>query len=71
MILDTSAVLVILFREPNFEAFERAVADAPIYRISAASFLEGSIVLEWRGGDAVIRKCDALFREARIQVIPL
>jgi ribonuclease VapC len=71
MILDTSAVLAILFREPGFEAFERAVADAPICRISAAGFVEVSIVLESRKGDAAIRQCDILFRQARILVEPV
>ena len=71
MILDTSAVLGILFRETDFEAFERAVADAPICRISAADFVEASIVLESRGGDAVIRQFEAFFREARIQIEPV
>jgi ribonuclease VapC len=71
MILDSSAVLTILFREPGFEAFEQVLADAPICRISAAGFVEVSIVLESRGGDAVIRQCDALFREARILIEPV
>lgn len=71
MILDSSAVLTILFREPGFEAFERALADAPICKISAAGFVEVSIVLESRGGDAIIRQCDALFREARIMIEPV
>ena len=71
MILDTSAVLAILFREPGYEAFEKAVADAPTCSISAASLVEASIVLESRAGDAAIRHCDALFRQARIQVEPV
>ncbi len=71
MILDTSAIFAILFRQPGFEAFERAVADAPACRISAASFVEVSIVLESRKGDAAIRQCDALFQQARILIEPV
>ena len=71
MILDRSAVLAILFREPGFEAFEKAVADAPSCRISAASFVEVSIVLESRAGDAAMRQLDALIRQARIIVEPV
>jgi len=56
MILDSSAVLAILFREPGFEAFEKAVANAPSCQISAASFVEVSIVLESRAGDAAMRR---------------
>jgi ribonuclease VapC len=71
MILDSSAVLAILFREPGFEAFEKALANAPTCRISAASFVEISILLESRAGDAAIRQCDALFRQARIIIEPV
>src|SRR5258708_28368716 len=68
MILDSSAVLAILFREPGCEIFENALADAHACRISAASFVEVSILLESRAGDAAIRHCDALFRQARIVI---
>src|SRR5260370_15761818 len=68
MILDSSAVLAILFREPGFEIFENALADAHACRISAASFVEVSILLESRAGDAALRHSDALFRQARIVI---
>jgi ribonuclease VapC len=71
MILDSSAVLAILFREPGFEAYEKSVANASACRLSAASFLEISIVLESRAGDAAIRQLDALVRQARIQLEPV
>jgi|ERR1700682_3615 ribonuclease VapC len=71
MILDSSAVLTILFREPGFEIFEKAIADSPACRISAASFVEVSILLESRAGDAAIRQWDALFRQARILIEPV
>jgi len=71
MILDSSAVLAILFREPGFEILEKTLADAPACRISAASFVEVSIVLESRAGDAALRQCDALFRQARVLVEPV
>lgn len=68
MILDSSAVLAILFREPDFEAYEAAIASAPYRRISAANFVEVSIVVESRGGHAVVQQWDALVREAGIAV---
>ena len=71
MILDTSAVLAILFREPGFETFEKAITDAPNCKFSAASFVEAGIVLESRGGAAALRECDALFREARVKIEPV
>lgn len=71
MILDTSAVLTILFREPGFEVFEKAVASAAKCRLSAASFVEAGIVLESRGGAAALRDCDALIRAGRVQIEPV
>lgn len=71
MIIDTSAVLAILFREPGFEVFESAVADASSCSISAAGFVEVSIVVESRGGDQGMRHCDSLFQRAGISVEPV
>jgi len=68
MILDTSAVLTIVFGEPGNEFFVEAIATAPSCRISAATFLEASIIAESRGGDLAIRQCDSFFRESRISV---
>lgn len=71
MIVDTSAVLAILFREAGFEAFESALVDAPSCSISAAGFVEVSVVLESLGGDQSLRHCDSLFRRAGIRVEPV
>ena len=71
MIVDTSALLAILFREVGFEAFDTAIAQASSCRISAAGFVEVSIVVELRGGDRGLRQCDALFREGRISIEPV
>ena len=68
MILDSSAVLAILFREAAFEAYEAAIADAPSRSISAANFVEVSIVVESRGGHGAVQQWDALVREAEIGV---
>jgi ribonuclease VapC len=71
VIVDASAILAILFREAGFEAFDTAVAGASSCRISAAGFVEVSIVVESRGGDQALRQSDSLFREARISVEPV
>ncbi len=71
MILDTSAVLAIVLGEPGFEAFVDAIASAPSCRISAASFVEASILAESRIGDQGIRQCDSFFRTSRISVEPV
>jgi ribonuclease VapC len=68
VIVDSSALLTILFREPGFEVFLKAIVDARLCTISAASLVEVSIILESRGGDSIIRQWDAFFRSSRISV---
>jgi len=70
MILDTSAELAIVLGEPGFEVFVDAITTAPICRISAASFVEASIVAESRIGDQGLLQCDSFFRTSRISVEP-
>ncbi len=71
MILDSSAILAILFHEPGFEVFLKAIVDAPSRTISAANFVEVSIVMELRGGDSGIRQCDSFFRTSGILIAPV
>jgi len=46
MIMDTSALLAILFDEPDAESYARALAAADTLRLSAGSFVEAAIVVE-------------------------
>lgn len=46
MILDTSAVVAILYREPEAAAYVQRIHDAEICRISVASYVELSMVIE-------------------------
>ena len=50
MIIDSSAVLAVLYREPDAERYEMAIAAAQNCRMSVANVLETSIVVEGRGG---------------------
>ena len=52
MIVDSSAILAILYREPEAERFETAIASAPDCRMPVANGLEASIAVEGRGGAA-------------------
>jgi len=45
MIVETSALIAILKNEPEAEAFSEAIEAAKFVRISAASYLESSIVV--------------------------
>ena len=52
MIVDTSAVVAILLREPGSQALVDAILDAPSAKMSAGSALELQVVASRRGGDA-------------------
>lgn len=71
MILDTSSVIAIIAQEKDAERYINAISHASICRISAANFVELSIVLEAQHGPAVARQCDALFRRVGIVIEPV
>jgi len=70
MVIDTSAALVILFAEPEDEAFAAAIEADPARFMSAVSVLEASIVVEARKGLSGGRELDLLLHRAAIEVVP-
>ena len=71
MIVDTSALVAILYREPEAEAFAQAIHDAESCRISVASYVELSIVIENQLGPEGMRQAEAFFRRAGITIEPV
>ena len=71
MIVDTSAVIAILFEENEAELYHQAIAQAPRSRMSVANFLEAAMVLEGRSGLAAGRILNAYLDEARIVLEPV
>ncbi len=71
MIVDTSAVLAILFGESEAQHCDKAIAEAPRCRMSAVSFLEAAIVLESRSGAAAGHELDAFLEAAAIDLAPV
>jgi len=70
MILDTSALIAVLFGEPEGDAFTRLIHEADRCLISAGSFLELSIAIERQAGPEAARQCDMFFRRAGIVIEP-
>jgi ribonuclease VapC len=70
MILDTSALAAILFGEPEAALFTQLIHAADRCLMSAANFLELSIVLEAQIGPDAGRQCDIFFRRAGIIIEP-
>ena len=71
MILDTSALAAILFGEPEAALFTKLIHDADRCLISAANFVELSMVVESQIGPDAGRQCDVFFRRAGIVIEPL
>jgi ribonuclease VapC len=70
MIVDTSALVAVLFREPEADQYIQLIHDADRCLISAGSYLELSIVLERQAGPEADRQCDMFFRRAVIAIEP-
>lgn len=69
MVLDSSAVLAILFDESERPVFTEAVERDPRRLMSAANLLEAALVVEARRGEAAGRELDLLLHRADVQVI--
>ncbi|HXW15014.1 MAG TPA: type II toxin-antitoxin system VapC family toxin [Terriglobia bacterium] len=68
MILDTSALVAILFREPEAELFTRLIHSTTNNRISAGTCLELAVVLERQAGLEADRQREMFFRRAGIVI---
>jgi ribonuclease VapC len=71
MIVDTSAVFAILFDESDAESYARAISEAAVPRMSAASFVEAAVVIEAQTDEGGSRQFDAFFRRAGIVIEPV
>ena len=71
MVIDTSALLVILQDEPERRAFNEAIEAAEGRAMSAATFVESSIVTEARYGAEGLRDLDLLIAKAKIEIVPV
>jgi ribonuclease VapC len=71
MIVDTSAIVAILFNEDDAEIYAKAVTRADLCRISAATFVETAIVVEAQTKGNGGRQLDAFVRRAGIAIEPV
>jgi ribonuclease VapC len=71
IVVDSSALIAILRREPEADAFLEIIAATDRCLLSAVSLLETSMVLAGRSGDASSwTELDALVAQAGIEVVP-
>ena len=71
MVLDSSAIIAILFDEPERPVFTNSIERDPRRLISAANLLESALIVEARRGEPAGRELDLLMHRADIQVVPV
>jgi ribonuclease VapC len=69
MVTDTSALLAILHDEPERRAFNEALESAESRLMSAATFVETSIIIESRYGAEGLRDLDVFINRAEIEIV--
>ena len=70
MIVDSSALVAILRREPDRLRFSHALKDAPANRVSAATYFETSIVIDSAHDPIASRTLDDLIENFKIVIEP-
>lgn len=69
MVIDSSALLAILLREPEAQPLAQAIAGDPRRLMSAVSALETAIVIHTRKGPAGVRELDLLLHSAGVKIV--
>jgi len=71
MIIDTSVLVAILYREPEAERFTRLIHAADRCRMSVANHLELAMVIENQLGPEGMRQADMFIRQSGIIIEPV
>jgi len=71
VIVDSSALLAVIFGEPDFEVFVETLTETEACKISAANFVEVMMVSERRGSDKAVRQTERLIRDGNIAIVPV
>jgi ribonuclease VapC len=71
MVVDTSAVLTILFGEPEAATYAQSIESDPAPLISAASVFEAGIVLLRRHGPEALSDLQDLIKQGGLQIEPV
>jgi ribonuclease VapC len=68
VIIDTSAVLAILFQEADAPKYAQVIASAEVSRMSTANYLEAAINIDHRGDREASRQLDVFIERAQIHI---
>ena len=70
MIIDSSALVAILLKEPEALRLTTAIAKSPICRLPASCFLEASMILLGRREEDSLRDMDLYVARSRMEIAP-
>jgi len=68
--IDTSAMVAMLFDEEEAPALRRAIAEDPVRIMSAVTLLELTMVVESRKGPAAVEELETLISDLHIAIHP-
>jgi ribonuclease VapC len=71
MVIDSSALIAILRREPEEQGFRNAIKLASTRLLSASTRVEIGIVALGLAGDGGLKEADALLDTLRVETVPL
>jgi ribonuclease VapC len=71
VIIDSSALIAIVRREPEADAFTRIVGETASPSMSVASFFETAIVIDSRRDPVSSRELDRFCKDANMQFVPV
>jgi ribonuclease VapC len=71
VIIDSSALIAIIRREAERDAFVEEIANAASTRVSAANFLETAIVIDGHRDPIISRRLDEFIQESAITIEPV
>jgi ribonuclease VapC len=69
VIVDASALLAVVFDEPDGRRFAEFIASAPRARMPAATWFEAALAVDTRGDDVASRRFDDAVRSLGIEMI--
>ena len=71
MIVDTSALIAVMHKEADASAFARAMIDADVCRLSAATYVETAAVIDGKRNPVITRRLDEFLDEMRVVLEPV
>jgi ribonuclease VapC len=70
MVIDTSAILAVLFRESEWDEFATAISNAGVRLVGSVNAFDSAVVVLSRKGAAGLRELALFFHVASLETVP-